>query len=273
MPSPVRRSQQRCAAPGCRELLTVQNRVQCRICGQAVCIKHRFEDQHPCVDLEAAIKEALRLARAELRPEEYAEAHSTMVKVFSNVLKDPKNEKFRTLRKANAVVQEKLKHPACTQALLMCGFADEGDCFVCEAAADLSTMRRVCAQLKASLPPASGVRIVDGVIQRPPKAEAQEATAASPAKGYAASRSTPQSAVTGAKPRSAFDFQRRADRETREQAQSQALQELRQQQKERYKAEGAGTGTNRTPTASASAPPTTPASDGCALQCHRQHSG
>eukprot|EP00439_Symbiodinium_sp_Y106_P044679 s2333_g5.t1 len=84
------------------------------------------------------------------------------------------------------------------------------------------------------------------------------------------SRSTPQSAVTGAKPRSAFDFQRRADRETREQAQSQALQELRQQQKERYKAEGAGTGTNRTPTASASAPPTTPASDGCALQLRRR---
>eukprot|EP00439_Symbiodinium_sp_Y106_P016258 s1094_g2.t1 len=42
--------------------------------------------------------------------------------------------------------------------------------------------------VEASLPPASGVRIVDGVIQRPPKAEAQEATAASPAKGYAASR-------------------------------------------------------------------------------------
>ncbi|OLP95754.1 hypothetical protein AK812_SmicGene22068 [Symbiodinium microadriaticum] len=169
-------------------IVVVQNRVQCRICGQAVCIKHRFEDQHPCVDLEAAIREALRLARAELRPEEYAEAHSTIMKVFSNVLKDPKNEKFRTLRKANAVVQEKLKHPACTQALLMCGFADEGECFVCEPGADLSTMRRVCAQLKASPPPASGVRIVDGVIQRPPKAEAQEATVAPPFQGYASAR-------------------------------------------------------------------------------------
>ncbi|CAE7458214.1 unnamed protein product [Symbiodinium natans] len=91
------------------------------------------------------------------RPEEYAEAHRTMVKVFSNVLADPKNEKFRTLRKANAVVQDKLKHPACKQALLLCGFTEEEDCYVCPPSADLSTMRRVCAQLKA-LPPAAGGR-------------------------------------------------------------------------------------------------------------------
>ncbi|CAJ1343750.1 unnamed protein product, partial [Effrenium voratum] len=107
-----------------------RNRLQCQRCGQAVCIHHRFEDQHPCVDLQVAVREALAAAQQSLRPEEFGEAVRTLTKVFGNILSEPKNAKFRSLRKGNAVVKEKLKHPACLAALTMCGFVDDGECYV-----------------------------------------------------------------------------------------------------------------------------------------------
>merc|ERR1719454_232490 len=113
-----------------------------------------------------------------MSPEVFAEAHKTLSKIFGNIIADPTNEKFRSLKKANAVVQDKLRHPACVQALLLCGFQDTGDTYVCRANADLSLMRQFTSSLKAydplSATPASssapakasgsGVRMVNGTI-------------------------------------------------------------------------------------------------------------
>eukprot|EP00913_Durusdinium_trenchii_P016186 g15211.t1 len=159
----------------------VHNGLQCARCGQVVCVHHRFEDQHPCVDLEAAVKKALAEAQSSLRPEEFSEAVRTLTKIFDNILSQPKNAKFRSLRKENAVVKEKLKHPSCLASLRLCGFVEDADVFVCPDSVDLSTMRRVCTQLKA-VPLSEGVRLVDGVIVRPPKVEAQGAPVQS--RGY-----------------------------------------------------------------------------------------
>lgn len=41
-------SKPRCPARGCKEKLTSINSFQCGPCGQRVCMKHRFEDQHDC---------------------------------------------------------------------------------------------------------------------------------------------------------------------------------------------------------------------------------
>mmetsp|Transcript_51620 Transcript_51620/g.144239 ORF Transcript_51620/g.144239 Transcript_51620/m.144239 type:complete len:497 (-) Transcript_51620:88-1578(-) len=38
----------RCPAPGCREMLTASGSLQCPRCGRRVCLKHRYEDAHPC---------------------------------------------------------------------------------------------------------------------------------------------------------------------------------------------------------------------------------
>lgn len=242
-PSPKRR--QPCAAPGCKEQISAHNALQCQRCGQMVCVHHRFEDQHPCVDLEAAVKEALKVARKSLRQEEFAEAVRTLGKVFGNILSQPKNEKYRSLRKDNAVVKEKLKHPSCIASLQLCGFFDDGDFFVCPDSTDLTTMRRVCGLLK-EVPLTEGVRIVDGVIMRPPKVEAKETTSSSTNRGYVATPSRPPPvAGSNARSKSAFDFQRR-ERDT-QQAQADDLQELRRQQKERYQTAGPKEGTAEGP--------------------------
>jgi len=264
---------QRCPATGCRELLSSHNTFRCQRCCQDVCIRHRFEEDHPCISVEAAVNAALCRVEAEMAPAKFAEAHRTLLRVFGNVLSDPANEKFRTLKKANAIVQEKLQHPACIEMLRLCGFSDMGEVYACRQAADLSLMRRMTAVLKARPPGTAakdlkvtsgtggGTRLVNGVIVREPRAAAEAALAPSSqvppvpaassghpsgpgaraaAGGLPAADSSPTAVgPSGPKPpRSAFDFENRSAREKREQAQQSALQELRQQQKERYRSGG-----------------------------------
>ncbi|CAK9081963.1 AN1-type zinc finger protein 1 (Zinc finger AN1-type-containing protein 1) [Durusdinium trenchii] len=289
VPSPKRTSGASCAAPGCKEQISVHNGLQCARCGQVVCVHHRFEDQHPCVDLEAAVKKALAEAQSSLRPEEFSEAVRTLTKIFDNILSQPKNAKFRSLRKENAVVKEKLKHPSCLASLRLCGFVEDADVFVCPDSVDLSTMRRVCTQLKLdhddqwahqerhkghpgdqeAVPLSEGVRLVDGVIVRPPKVEAQGAPVQS--RGYSdiSSRSAPAGGGKQRPTKSAFDFQRR-ERNT-QQAQMDDLQELRRQRKEQYQAGpksegGRGPAVPRPQAPAPSSAPQPSSADGCCLQ-------
>jgi hypothetical protein len=44
----------RCPVGGCREKLTFSNRVACRACGRATCLRHRFPDDHGCKQANAA---------------------------------------------------------------------------------------------------------------------------------------------------------------------------------------------------------------------------
>jgi len=293
----------RCAAKGCKEQLFAHNRFHCERCGQHVCIRHRFEDDHPCVSVEVAVGAALRHAQSEMAPSDFQNAHSTLLKVFNNILSEPGNEKYRSLKKSNAVVKEKLCHPACIEALRLCGFSDTGEAYVCRQAADLSVMRRMSSALRASslqssqkglaaagpapvsTGSAGGRRIVNGVIvdapqppleERPPLAAPSAVKAATEAGSYAevpapesADRARAAAKAGTAKAKAtAFDFKRRGDREAQEQAQIASLQELRRQQKERYKA-GGSAGTSTTPATSTAASASTAPTQGqdqCALQ-------
>mmetsp|Transcript_90580 Transcript_90580/g.157201 ORF Transcript_90580/g.157201 Transcript_90580/m.157201 type:complete len:176 (-) Transcript_90580:110-637(-) len=38
----------KCPAPGCKETLGIANTFHCPRCDQDVCLRHRFEDDHPC---------------------------------------------------------------------------------------------------------------------------------------------------------------------------------------------------------------------------------
>lgn len=251
---------QRCAAPGCRESLSAHNRVTCWRCHQDVCIKHRFEDCHPCMSTEAAVSAALAQAAKEMTADELTEAHKTLTKVFGNIIADPTNEKYRTLKKANAVVKEKLRHPCCIEALKLSGFQDMGEAYVCRSAADLSTMKQMAAALKeagssSSLAqktqpgPSQGPTIVNGVITRPVKTEAkadplERRGVALPKTASAPPAGTPVGPYPSAKgkPRSAFDFQNRRVQEQSVQSAQSAVQDLRKLQKERYQGEQSASG-------------------------------
>jgi len=259
----------RCGVPGCREQLSAHNRVHCERCRQVFCIRHRFEGDHPCVAVDVLAKAAMQRARQEMSRAELDEAHKTLTKVFGNILAEPGNAKFRTLKKANAVVQEKLRHPACREVLLLCGFEDTSEAYVCRSNADLSVMRQMASLLKAFRPEApfpaatpdqgasTGTRIVNGVITRdpPPARTVDEAaisrTSAASLVPYPvavaspplpSASSAPTTSAAGVKPKSAFDFERRASREQRLQVQEAQLLEARRQQKERYKTNGTYSG-------------------------------
>lgn len=250
-------SVRRCAAKGCREQLASHNTVHCWRCRQDVCIRHRFEDDHSCVPIDVAVGQALGKARQDMGAEGYAEAHSTLLKVFGNIIKDPNNEKFRTLKKENAVVKQKLNHPACIQALLTCGFQDMGDVYMCRSGADLALMRKMQSALQKNPPgeavarpsagySGGGTRLVNGVIVReaPAPAPPPAAVASAPARTAPVPAGEPpfaknSSAPAPAKPKSAFDFGSRSKREQAEKAQQDALQEARSLQKDRYKTAGA----------------------------------
>lgn len=212
-------------------------------------MKHRFENDHPCVPLEVMVSQALSKARQDMSREGYAEAHATLLKVFGNILKEPTNEKFRSLKKENAVVKQKLNHPACIQALLTCGFEDRGDVYVCRSAVDFNMMRQMQIALQknqpgqapqqiGSAPSGQGTRLVNGVIIReaPAPAPAVKAVAKN-SQPLAESASVPKSSGGYAAPKhkSARDFESRSKREQQEQAQREALEEARRLQKDRYK--------------------------------------
>lgn len=250
-------SAKRCAAKGCREQLFSHNTVHCWQCRQDVCIRHRFEDDHPCIPLATVVTNALQRARGDMGASGYNDAHDTLTKVFGNILKDPANEKFRTLKKDNKIVKEKLNHPACIHALKASGFQDAGQVYSCPIGNDLAVMRKMHAALLANPPGAAasapvasagsgeracassaggGTRLVDGVIIRDPR---PAPAAPPPASAPAVATQTPAMAREAPKPRtpaSASAFQRRDDPAAAQKAQDSALQEARRLQKERYKA-------------------------------------
>jgi len=190
------------------------------------------------VSVEAAVDAALRHAQSEMAPKDFRNAHSTLLKVSNNILSEPGNEKYRTLKKSNAIVQEKLCHPACIEALRLCGFSDVDEAYVCRSAADLSVMRRMSAALRAgslqssqqgsaaaglaapvSTWSAGGRRIVNGVIvdapcpppdERPPVATPLAGAAVAEA---GSSAEVPTKVGAPKAKATAFDFKRRGDRE------------------------------------------------------------
>lgn len=255
-PSAAAPESKRCAVKGCQERLASHNTVRCWRCNQNVCIRHRFEDDHPCITVQEAVANALAMARNVMPPAEFADAQETLERIFGNILKEPTNEKFRSLKKENKIVKEKLNHPACIEALKLCGFTDMGETFTCPLVADLSLMRKMHVALKPSsvASEGSGPRMVNGVIVRPPPQQKTPTPAAATANLPQSSSSCAGVKKQAAK--SAFDFQRRQQPDQQAQAQNAALTGLRQMQKEKYKADtGSGNPIGGYPSSSAGAQP------------------
>jgi len=233
-------------------------------------VRHRFEEDHACIPLDEAVEQALAQARTDMGEDAFIVALRTLHKVFSNVLNDRGNPKYRHLNKAKAGVQEKLSHPACIRALELGGFQDMGAEYVCREQADLGIMEAMRSALEKhkeliappSAPKAaagavatgsggSGARLVNGVLIRRPPPGPSAAAGRSPQQAAAPSLASQSSLQKGsaAKAKSAFDFQRRGGAEEAARRQAEALNEARMRQKEKYK-----------DAANGSAPPTQAAS-------------
>ncbi len=52
-----------CPVKGCREQLTYSNKYSCKVCGQTVCLKHRYETDHGCQGTARAQREQAVLNR------------------------------------------------------------------------------------------------------------------------------------------------------------------------------------------------------------------
>lgn len=92
--------------------------------------------------------EYLEHIRHELAPEQAKEAYATLTKVLVNILRDPSNPKFRTLRKDNRLVAESLcVSIAAVSLLLIVGFEDQEGAFYCPEFTDLAEMEAVCDAL------------------------------------------------------------------------------------------------------------------------------
>lgn len=53
-PDCAKKEKKRCPAKGCKETLGIANTFKCDRCGQDVCLKHRYEDDHPCTPPQKA---------------------------------------------------------------------------------------------------------------------------------------------------------------------------------------------------------------------------
>mmetsp|Transcript_37799 Transcript_37799/g.112840 ORF Transcript_37799/g.112840 Transcript_37799/m.112840 type:complete len:480 (-) Transcript_37799:122-1561(-) len=87
--------------------------------------------------------------RLEVPPEQASEVYTTLAKVFGNILRNPCDDKFRTLRKNNKLVAGSLGTSMSAVSLLcLVGFEDEEDVFHCPMTADLEQMRAANAVLQ-----------------------------------------------------------------------------------------------------------------------------
>lgn len=156
----------------------------------------------------------------ELLPSQARETYETLAKIFGNILKNPTEVKFRTLKKDNKVIAAKVlrsKHAA--SLLLALGFDDEGGAYTCPAV-DVDTLSTAVDLLNCM------------VLTMPeePKEEPAEAAPATAVASGAAAVAVGGASALAAKPsvvENPQGFKRRDDAEAKRQAQMDQLQAAR----------------------------------------------
>lgn len=81
--------------------------------------------------------------RRELPPDESSEVYATLAKIFGNILRNPEQAKFRTLKKDNRLVAERVcTSMGAVSMLVMVGFEETNDAYICPLTTDLGQMAR-----------------------------------------------------------------------------------------------------------------------------------
>mmetsp|Transcript_4558 Transcript_4558/g.7409 ORF Transcript_4558/g.7409 Transcript_4558/m.7409 type:complete len:317 (-) Transcript_4558:24-974(-) len=165
----------------------------------------------------------------ELKPPQARETYTTLNKILGNIVQNPSEPKFRSLKKSNKMIAEKLLASAHAVSLLLAiGFDDTGEAFVCPGDADLEQMRSV-------------VDVIAGILVSMEDVEPDVTDAKATAVAVAATTSaviavTAKSPAPVSKPSvvEPQGFKRRDDVEARRQEQMNQLQEARAAQKAQY---------------------------------------
>jgi len=165
----------------------------------------------------------------ELSPAEARETYETLAKVLGNILANPGEAKFRSLKKDNKVIAVKiLRSNNAASLLLAMGFEDEGGAYRLEPDADLETMRTVHELLECLL-------LSSEDLEPPSTAEAKEpavaAVAAVAAVTAVAAVAAAEKPAVVANPQA---FGRRNEAETKRQEQIDQLQAARAAQRAQY---------------------------------------
>lgn len=180
----------------------------------------------------------------DVHPSQLGEVYETLAKVLRNVYQNPTEPKFRTLKKENKTIQDKVcKSQAAISLLLAVGFEDEGATFHCPEGVDLVPMGEAIDLLQCMAVSCKEDTPVTTATQDP--APAMVAEAASNGRIPAASGGTtvkvtntpevdPEPAVKKQPVKSAFDFESRAKQVERHENAAGSLAELRQQQRSKF---------------------------------------
>jgi len=95
------------------------------------------------------MEEFLKDVAQELPQDRSSAAYATLAKVMGNILRNPTEPKFRTLRKDNRLVADNIcSSLAAVSLLLLVGFEDHDSTFCCPEGTDLEQMRAVSEALQ-----------------------------------------------------------------------------------------------------------------------------
>jgi hypothetical protein len=163
----------------------------------------------------------------ELPPAEARETYETLAKVLGNMLNNPGEAKFRSLKKDNKVISGKiLRSNNAASLLLAIGFEDDGVAYTCPPGSDLETIRSAHELLQCLILSAGDASPPDAKASAPPPAEVVKEDVA-----VACSTSAATKLAAAANPQG---FVRRNEAEAKRQEQMDQLQAARAQQRAQY---------------------------------------
>jgi len=176
-------------------------------------------------------------------PSQLGEVYETLTKVLRNIYQNPTEPKFRTLKKENKMMKEKVcKSQAAISLLLAVGFEDDGLTFHCPEGVDLGPMGEAIELLQCMAVSCQEDIPATTAAQDPAPAKVAE----TPSNGTTAMSGDtvekvakapavdPDAAAKKQPIKSAFDFENRAQRVERQQNAEGSLAELRQQQRNKF---------------------------------------
>eukprot|EP00746_Dinoflagellata_sp_MGD_P003547 gnl/MRDRNA2_/MRDRNA2_106883_c0_seq1.p1 gnl/MRDRNA2_/MRDRNA2_106883_c0~~gnl/MRDRNA2_/MRDRNA2_106883_c0_seq1.p1 ORF type:complete len:306 (-),score=86.73 gnl/MRDRNA2_/MRDRNA2_106883_c0_seq1:179-1096(-) len=153
----------------------------------------------------------------ELLPSQAANVYKTLGKVLGNIVRNPDEPKFRSLKKDNKIVAETLgKSKSAIALLLKVGFKDVGSMYQCPPSVDLTDLTEA-AELVECLADSMGTD----------SAEVPKSAAPAPATTTAQSAGYPKSAAPKAQPLKGFARNTGADEERKRAEQADQLAAIR----------------------------------------------
>jgi len=154
-------------------------------------------------------------------PSQQRDVYETLSKVLANIVRNPAEPKYRTLKKDNRMVQDKIcRSQAAVSLLLALGFEDSGTTYSCPSDASLEQMEEVVELLQCIL------------ASQEEEADTSAVPAVVPATELAAAQTAPRSSAKAAQ--NPHSFARRDDMEKRRDEQANQLEAVRLVQKAQY---------------------------------------